>query len=302
MIDIDAVAEFERQFSLVLDTLQQLKKIRALDSSKDEADTARWIRDFQDAMAFMPELPDPDNLTRFAENVTSAISGTDQKAMMAMAMAMRKKQEIVLPQEPVLQWATVLECYDAAGEVWEDTQHHTAGSFAYWCKANPCSQDGNYVDTTTDIYIEFPFAASGTEYPDGLYSFPVMGVIYCPVGTVITYFVRPKPAVTGAGAHPAYVGIEAGHRLGLPLGTNFTEWDAEKGAWVTVELPIFFEAGINNDGSSITFYRRHQCFDPFGRFIRHGVTTTISFMATVDVPAGGGICNVVFSGPEYPPP
>jgi hypothetical protein len=159
MIDPEPVTEFEKQFATVLDTLDQLKKLRAPPESEGAQGVARWLRDFADTLGRMPDLPDPDRLTRYAEDVDANVRRVENKAEMALAAKRQLPNPMLPTPEPL--WAKIMGPAGLRmtnGDYWDLAIHGVL--WPWYCLANPCDSTGGNVDIGTTIYLRFPVALS----------------------------------------------------------------------------------------------------------------------------------------------
>lgn len=121
MIDTELLAEFERQYATVLDVLDGLKKIQPpVGLDKLPPDLARWFREVREVFATMPSMPDPDKLTRFAEDVETELTRIENKADAAQMMATKEDDEGVLGSEiPDGTEANQVLVWNNTDKVWE---------------------------------------------------------------------------------------------------------------------------------------------------------------------------------------
>jgi len=71
--DTQNIADFEGGYAALLDTLDQLRQIPVPAESEDVKGLIEWHKAFKGILSSMPEVPDPDSLTRFAESVDQEI-------------------------------------------------------------------------------------------------------------------------------------------------------------------------------------------------------------------------------------
>jgi hypothetical protein len=188
-------------------------------------------------------------------------------------------------QEPVIKWAKVVEVYKADGSAgyvsW--TSYLTDGEFAVLCLAHPCSFDGNWVDTDTDIYLRLPSAANTGVAANQ----DKLGVTVLLADSLIPYIVQPGFEATfnpgeenqsikqcaGIVLHDYFSGAPYG--IGLPpvlvtesgLTPYVEEGDRDWGAGLEVLLG---NMTVNN--GAITINRALFTFDSQGRLV--GTDTT----------------------------
>jgi hypothetical protein len=153
MIDSEPVSEFEKQFATVLDTLDRLKSVRPPTKAEDKEGMLRWMREIHEAAASMPDLPDPDRLTRYAEDVDANVRRVENKAEMALSAKRQLPNPMVLTPEPL--WAKITALKTTAGATWS-----LGVLWPWYCTANPCDSAGGHVDTDTTVYLRFPPALS----------------------------------------------------------------------------------------------------------------------------------------------
>jgi len=76
-IDTQPLIDFEREYSVVLDALEQLKRLEPPVESEGPQGLARWFRDFHQSLLTLTTAPDGAGLTRFAEDVEAALAKVD---------------------------------------------------------------------------------------------------------------------------------------------------------------------------------------------------------------------------------
>ena len=199
-------------------------------------------------------------------------------------------------QEPAIQWAKVVECYDSSSVVW--TAPTASERFATYCKAHPCSSARRsapaWIDATVDLYIEFPPWDIGNPFlPVGVES--RTGVSYCPAQMVIPYFAQARPNINTT----VIDGLEAGwarylpYILQTPAGkTAFSDITPGWG----IDLQDFMSAmdtGDGNPSSDVLFVYERARFDPCGRLFTIGESHTATLSGTVTI--GEDTYGVIFT-------
>ena len=79
MPDTQNLADFEGGYAALLDTVDQLRQIPVPAESEDVKGLIEWHKTFKSVLSSMPEVPDPDSLTRFAESVDQEIKELTDK-------------------------------------------------------------------------------------------------------------------------------------------------------------------------------------------------------------------------------
>jgi len=74
MVDTTLVETFAAEYSIVVDTLRQLRDLEPPREAEGVQGLERWFRDFQQSLRTMSVTPDPERLTAWAEEVATEVN------------------------------------------------------------------------------------------------------------------------------------------------------------------------------------------------------------------------------------
>jgi len=74
VLDTESVNEFEAMYSTLMDTLEQLKRLRPPLESEGPQAVALWFRDFHSILQTLPPYDDSGPLVEFAEETAAAVA------------------------------------------------------------------------------------------------------------------------------------------------------------------------------------------------------------------------------------
>ena len=203
MIDLQLIRDFEQDYAILLDTLDQLKKLVPPKEADGAMGIARWHRDFHQILRTFSVEKEPSRLERFGENLERALAVASNKASSA--------QEAV-ESFPTSESQGMLENPDLFffGEIVTDA---TAGAYTF--KEKRRADATTWADETVD-------ARTGDCYEANA----VAGIA---VGTIIK--IREEYDTTGT---LRYV---FAYESGLPLA------DARYNALVANDVDLIFKPG-----------------------------------------------------------
>jgi hypothetical protein len=152
VIDTEALADFERGYSKVLDALEQLKRLEPPAEADGAKGVAKWFRDFRHSLLTLATASDPERLARFGEELDVALADAAERAGQAAGAPSPYPHEGGLLQAPVAGWAKVTaRKKNAAGAAY--TNWATDQTWVHHIEANPCNEDGTGTDADVTLKI-----------------------------------------------------------------------------------------------------------------------------------------------------